>query len=231
MGREVRCDPGALLLERGDEPYRFSYADRNDLLVLKVSKPVLAERLRDPDRFCARPLDARGGVGHLFARMAATAMEAQGLDGRASGLVSRQLVELLALALDGAPDVAGGAGSAVRAAHLARAKAHICRHLPNPDLSPASVAEACGVSKRYLHELFTDENATVSQFIREERLLACRDLLEAPAAASIAEVAYRFGFSDQAQFSRLFKAAFGETPSGFRARAGRPGASESQDSE
>lgn len=35
----------------------------------------------------------------------------------------------------------------------------------------------------------------------------------------MAEIAYRYGFSDQAQFSRLFKAQFGMTPSDWRRRA------------
>ena len=35
------------------------------------------------------------------------------------------------------------------------------------------------------------------------------------------EIAYRFGFSDQAQFSRLFKAMFGKTPTDWR-RETRP---------
>ena len=223
MGRDVRCDPGAFILERGDEPYRFSYADRNDLLVLKVAKPRLAERLRDPDRFCARAFHAREGTGRLFAQMAAQAMAARGLDRRAGETVGRHIVELLALALDGAGDVPAGAGTAVRAAHLARAKVHVRRRLQDPDLSPEAVAAACGISKRYLHELFTDENRTVSQFVREERLAACRDLLAQPGRLPIAEIAYRHGFSDQAQFSRLFRARFGEAPSAFRARAARGG--------
>lgn len=222
LGREVRCDPGAFILERGDEPYRFSYADRNDLLVLKVSKHMLADRLRDPDRFCARAFNAREGLGHLFAHMAAQAMEVPALVRRDADLIGRQLTEMLALALDGQQEGPAGAGTVVRAAHLVRAKSYIRSHLQDPRLSPQSVATACGISKRYLHELFTDENGTVSQFIREQRLAACRDLLELPGPLSMAEVAYRFGFADQAQFSRLFKATFGETPTGFRQRAIRP---------
>jgi AraC-like DNA-binding protein len=82
------------------------------------------------------------------------------------------------------------------------------------------VADACGISKRYLHELFSDTNKTVSQFIREERLIAARDVIGASRHLPMAEIAYRFGFSDQAQFSRLFKALFGLTPTDWRRQAG-----------
>ena len=82
------------------------------------------------------------------------------------------------------------------------------------------MADACGISKRYLHELFGDTNQTVSQFIREERLIAARDMIAGAVRLSMAEIAYRFGFSDQAQFSRLFRAKFGMTPSDWRRAPG-----------
>lgn len=225
VGREVRCDPGGFILERGDEPYRFSYADANDLFVLKISKPALSEKLRDPDRFCAQVFNGREGVGGLFTTMAQHIMQdaPQGTtdtaDRGTSQVLGRHLIELLSLALNAQCDADGGARSAVRAAHLRRAQEVIHQRLSDSELSPDTVAEGCGISKRYLHELFSDANCTVSQYIREQRLIAAREMLELPAALPIAEIAYRFGFSDQAQFSRLFKAAFNDTPSGFRTQA------------
>ena len=44
-------------------------------------------------------------------------------------------------------------------------------------------------------------------------------MLEVARNRTIADIAYRFGFSDQAQFSRLFKARFGQTPSEYRSRS------------
>lgn len=228
MGREVRCDPGGFLLERGDEPYRFSYASANDLCVLKVAKPLLADKLRNPDRFCALVFDGRGGLGGLFTSMAqqmaqvetGTAQDLAATD-KAGAVLGRHLIELLALSLD--QTSGAGEGSAVRAAHLERAGAVIARNLANPDLSPGMVAEACGISKRYLHEIFADQNRTVAQTIRDQRLIAARDCLQMPNPGSLSDLAYRFGFSDQAQFSKLFKAMFGQTPSSYRAGIARKG--------
>ncbi len=216
-GREVRCDPGGFILERGDEPYRFSYSSANDLCVMKVAKTVLASRLRNPDRYCALVFNGREGIGSLFTTMAQQ-IQAQGSGDPVSGAVlSRHLVELLSLALDRSSDVETGAGSSVREAHRRRAESAILKDLSNPDLSPEAIAEAVGISKRYLHELFAEVNCTVSQFVREQRLRAARDLLMMPNPVQMSDIAYRFGFSDQAQFSRLFKAMFGQTPSSFRA--------------
>jgi len=216
LGREVRCDPGGFIIERGDEPYRFAYGTANDLCVLKVAKPVLAEKLRNPDLYCALVFNGREGIGSLFTTMAqqiqAQTRAQSPADGLSGQVLGRHLVELLA--------------PSVREAHRRRAEAVILNGLSNPDLSPETIAEAVGISKRYLHELFAEVNCTVSQFVREQRLRAARDLMMMPNPGPMSDIAYRFGFSDRAQFSRLFKAMFGQTPSGYRAarrgRADRP---------
>jgi len=216
LGREVRCDPGGFILERGDEPYRFAYRAANDLSVLKISRRALAEKLRDPDRFCARIIDAGNGIPALFTSMMNQLLSLPVSRAHAASVFGRQIVEVLALALDEHLDQDESARTAVRAGHLRRAEQVIRQSLSDPALSPEFVAEACGISKRYLHELFSDTNKTVSQFIREARLIAARDLIATARAVPMAEVAYRHGFSDQAQFSRLFKALFGQTPSDWR---------------
>lgn len=223
LGREVRCDPGGFILERGDEPYRFSYGSANDLCVLKIAKPLLADRLRDPDRYCALVVNGREGFGGLFTTMAQQIQRQNPDDPSGTAVLGRQLIELLALSLDRGAEVDRSAGSSVREAHRRRAQAVIRRELGNTDISPEFVAEACGISKRYLHELFAAVNCTVSQYIRDQRLNAARDLLQMPNPGAMSDVAYRFGFADQAQFSRLFRARFGTTPSAYRAEvlAGR----------
>ncbi|UWQ92837.1 helix-turn-helix domain-containing protein [Aliisedimentitalea scapharcae] len=218
LGREVRCDPGGFILERGDEPYRFLYENPNDLFVLKVSRKALEERVRQPDRFCARVFNATSGTAGLFASMVDQAQSKfADLGPAASETIGRQLLELLGLALEETSDANSSNLSAVRSAHITRVEKFIRANLKNPDLSPDLIADGCGISKRYLHDLFKDVNGTVSQQIRDHRLIAARDRLAAAPGLAIAEVAYRFGFSDQAQFSRLFKSKFGVTPSEFKA--------------
>lgn len=219
LGREVRCDPGSFILERGDEPYRFSYATPNELLVLKVPKKALVEKIRNPDRFCARIIDARSGLPALFTAMMQQLQVLSDTQGHAASVLGRQIIEVLALALDTSVGEEGNIKTAVRAGHLRRAEQIIRQNLANQNLSPDFVAEGCGISKRYLHELFSDTNKTVSQFIREERLIAARDAIETSQSMAMAEIAYCFGFSDQAQFSRLFKSQFSITPSEWRRNA------------
>lgn len=220
MGKDVRCEPGGFIIERGDAPYRFMYEKPNDLFVLKVSRQALSERVRNPDRFCAQVIDATSGSAALFATMVAHVHAQLPELGKSAGkVVGRQMLELLGLALEDAGGASDDGSSAVRVAHLTRVERFIRANLKHPDLSPGFIATGCGISTRYLHDLFRDVNGTVSQHIRDQRLTAARDRLEASGTVRIADVAYRFGFSDQAQFSRLFKARFDITPSEFQRAA------------
>ena len=102
---------------------------------------------------------------------------------------------------------------------LQRICAYIDDHLASAELSPGSIAAAHFISKRHLHVLFRSAETTVSSWIRERRLERARTDLRDPALAdrTVAAIATRWGFSDAAHFSRVFKAAHGVSPREFRA--------------
>lgn len=220
MGRDVKCDPGGFIIERGDEPYRFRYDRTNDLSVIKVSKAELSTRVTNPDRLCARVFDATRGSARLFASMVALAQDSgSDIGADAQDALGRQLLVFLALALNDATPSDEDAITAVRAAHLARIDRFIRDNIKNSDLSPEMIATHCGISKRYLHDLYCSANKTVLQQVRDYRLAAVRDDLSSMRLESLSTIAYRYGFADQSQFSRLFKAKFGMTPSAYRSGA------------
>ncbi len=219
-GKEVRANPGSFFIERSHEPYEFSHAEAADLWVMKVSSEMLGGRLRTPDRFCSLEFDATNGANGLFVDMVhliPRRHDAMTEETRAT--VGRQLVDLLALALQSDERILTSGLSSVRAAHLTRIEAFVRRKIDDPDLGPDQVAAGCGISVRYLHELLRDTNQTLGQWIRDQRLQAAHEDLEsATDTRTIAEIAYARGFSDQAQFSRAFRANFGLTPRDVRLR-------------
>jgi len=100
---------------------------------------------------------------------------------------------------------------------LNRILRYIETRLEDGSMSPKAIAEANGISVRYLYLLFSERGSTVAGWIRERRLARCRaDLEDANGSRTIAEVAYRWGFSDSAHFSRLFKATYGMSPKSYR---------------
>ncbi|MFH8519523.1 helix-turn-helix domain-containing protein [Streptomyces gelaticus] len=104
---------------------------------------------------------------------------------------------------------------------LARVRSYIEENLMNPDLSPESIARAHHISVRYLHKLFQGDGTTVSTHVRQRRLAACRlDLGRLPnRRRSVAAVAQSWGFASPSHFSRLFRQAYGESPSEWQVSA------------
>lgn len=92
---------------------------------------------------------------------------------------------------------------------------HIELHLHDRDaLRPPRIADEFAMSVRALHALFHDSDETVGAYVRRRRLhRAHTDLTRSP-WPTVTTVAHRWGFSDAANFSRAFRAQFGESPSG-----------------
>lgn len=217
LGRHLRCKPGQFLLEYSDEPYEFSYGASNALWVLKVPEAVLQARLGNASRYCAREYESSEGVGRMFSeyiQLLATHCGKQ--DAKTMSLMGTQIIDLLALSLSQSGDSSSSQLSSVRAAHCVRVEAHIRSHLFDSKLSPQRIADACGISLRYLHTVVSGEGKTVSEMIRVRRLHAAYEQLSvAVPLMSIAQVAYACGFGDHAQFCRQFRQHYGLTPSDF----------------
>ena len=90
--------------------------------------------------------------------------------------------------------------------------------LDDPDLVPARVAQAEGISERYLQKLFETVGDNFTHYVRERRLQRAWADLSNPVEAhrSISEIAYAYGFGDSAHFSRAFRHRFGLPPREFR---------------
>lgn len=91
-------------------------------------------------------------------------------------------------------------------------------HLSDPKLNAEMVAQACGISRRYLSHLLRQQGTSFPNLIWEWRLRTAHEWLSSPKAndISIAEVAFRIGFKSPAHFSRLFKRVYKVSPRVFR---------------
>lgn len=221
-GREVQCQPGEFIIEGSADPYIFNYAEANQLTVLKVPGPMLRNRVFNIDSFCALGFATQCGGAALFSDfLNSVNQQAEHISPELSGLLATQLVELLGVALESKTDGIPMAEKSAQKAHLYRIQRFINMNLSNSQLCPQLIASSCSISVRYLHQLFQSSDWSVSNWIRERRLEESYKTLSNPAAPlrSIAELAYSMGFSDQAHFSRSFKARYKMTPGAVRAEA------------
>lgn len=202
-------------------PYEADFINPTHRLLVCVPRLQLEQRLRDPERYLRKIVPADRGMGSIAARyMLSLYEEADRLDPVSLQNAADVCVDVLTMALSTSIDPEGWdtesalPGRTKALVLLSRIKAHIRGRIDDPALSPAAIAEAHAISKRYLHRLFNLTGTSVGAWIREERLrLAYGDLTNPRARyMPITEVALRHGFSDSAHFSRAFRKRFGKSP-------------------
>ncbi|WP_199616637.1 response regulator transcription factor [Paenibacillus alkalitolerans] len=92
----------------------------------------------------------------------------------------------------------------------------IAEQYASPELTLASIAEKYFVNPNYLSGLFKSETGlTFTQHLTNYRLEAAKQLLR-ETNLKIYEICEKAGYTDQAYFSRLFKAVEGMTPYEYR---------------
>lgn len=97
----------------------------------------------------------------------------------------------------------------------------IDQSLSEPGLTPLSLARQLNISVRQLYRLFEDQGDSVCRFIQRSRLKRSAADLSNPRLRneSITDIAFRWGFTDSAHFSRTFKKHFEQSPREYRASA------------
>ncbi|MFP6851059.1 MAG: transcriptional regulator FeaR [Pseudomonas sp.] len=92
--------------------------------------------------------------------------------------------------------------------------------LAEPNLNPTGLAGRLNISVRHLYRLFEEQGDSVCRYIQRSRLERSADDLANPGlkSESITSIAYKWGFTDSAHFSRSFKKHFEQSPKDYRAR-------------
>ncbi|MDB5634733.1 MAG: transcriptional regulatory protein [Tardiphaga sp.] len=218
-GHQIISAGQLLLLPRKAD---WSVAFQRDMraVVLSVTSEAFHGRKSGQPALSDVRIMAPGGFTDVFSRMldsAASALET--LSDIEWTAVAQSLADLLPVFMrQCAAPAADSGGTATQAAILHRICQTIERRLGDPDLAPARVAQAEGISERYLQKLFEGTGSSFTHYLRERRLQRTWADLSNPAEVqhSISEIAYRSGFNDSAHFSRAFRARFGMPPREFR---------------
>lgn len=134
--------------------------------------------------------------------------------------IASQLVSMLVLSLEEGHKRSGALGSVSAMKLYSRAVGYIRENIFDPDLTPASVAAACGISCSYLHKLFSTADRSVARMILEMRLVRASEKLEDRNCAHvpISTIAFGSGFNNAAHFSTRFRKRFGMSPREYRLR-------------
>ncbi len=90
-------------------------------------------------------------------------------------------------------------------------------NMDNPDLMVDDLAQATGYGRsQFYGKMMEVTGTTPKDYIRTKRMARAAELLRSGEMTTVAEVAYKVGFSDALYFSRCFKQHFGVTPSKYQ---------------
>jgi AraC-like DNA-binding protein len=218
-GREAHLGPGDFTLCDSTRPYEMVFERANSMFVLGIPDPVMRRHLACPERVVAVPMRGCAGLSALLSNFLRDFWRQchNGLDSSVEPRVTHAILDLVASAYSVLPQ-AQSDRSSLASAHRLRIVNYIEAHLGDPDLTPARVAEACKMTTRYLHHLFSNEVETVARYILRRRLEECSRALAVPSqrGRTVTAIAFDYGFNSPTHFGRVFRARYGVTPREYR---------------
>lgn len=219
-GREAWVTPDQWSIYDTTDSYAVANPVRVEHLIVMLPKARLVERGLALDPLMARRLGGSGGVARLaLETMRSAYRELPGMSEAAARGVGDAITQFVHLSM---LDLAGiGTAVTQREALRERIKQLVNERLGDPQLSVDGIAQALNCSRRHLYNAFAEEPDGVAGYILRRRLEACRQSLADThnERRSITDIAFSFGFSNMAHFSRVFRSHLGVPPSDYRRTA------------
>jgi AraC-like DNA-binding protein len=223
-GRASRLGPGDFAFVDLSRPARWATSTTSQGVAVLFPRSLLPLGRRDLERLSAVRIPGDEGTAALVSSLARQLPGHLDDHSPAEGArLGSAVVDLLTVALAARLDRGTVVSrDSLRRDLLARIHAFIEERLADPRLSPAMIAAAHHISLRYLYKLFESEQTTVADWIRRRRLERCRrDLLDPGLRTQpVGAIAARWGLTNAAHFSRVFRAAHGVPPGEYRMTSG-----------
>ncbi len=214
-GRQASARNGGWVIYDTTGSYAIHNPQRVEHLIVMLPKDQMAERGVRLDQLMARHVGGASGISRVALQtMRSTYQELPHMSeqaARGAGELIMQLVRLSLLELSGQETAV-----TQREALKDRIRAHVARHLRDPQLSVDSIARALNCSRRHLYNAFAGDQDTLAGYIQRQRLAACVRELQQDGQRPITEIALSWGFSNLSHFSRVFREHTGASPSEFR---------------
>ncbi len=201
-------------------PFQFSMDDTFRQLVVSIPRTTLPWLTRRSASLAGRDLSQSLSLGQVVSNyLLSLSGQLQHIKQESRILLAESVINLICGALnENYPDSVDHCDSS--SMYREQIKTFILAHLRDPDLSVPVIAAELSISSRYVHKLFSNEDTSVSEYIRHLRLQNCkRDLIsERNKERSITHIAFSWGFNSAAHFSYVFRQQFGLSASEYRRR-------------
>ena len=214
-GHRFDLHAGQCTLIDSSRTYSFVTSEFTDSVSLQIPQKWLRALISTPEEGVTRIITHDTPWGNaLLATLSALTPKSLATLAIPGEVLAEQIAGLLALAINRHdPTLTVGQQKLLpRLRETLNALAH------DESVSPQSVADAHGISKRYLHALFAAAGTTFSRELLEIRLQRAARLLRDAGFSrlSVSEIGWRCGFADSSHFARRFRNQFGKSPSDYR---------------
>jgi AraC-like DNA-binding protein len=193
------------------------------MLVLGIPDALIRRHIACPESVVAIPMAGSEGLSGLLSDFLRGFWRQcqETIDVAVAPRMTSAILDLMASAYTLLPQAQSDRSSLANA-HRIRIVNYIEAHLGDPDLTPMRVAEACKMTPRYLHHLFSHESETVARYILRRRLEECSRALTIPSqrGRTVTAIAFDYGFNSPTHFGRVFRERYGMTPREFRQQRG-----------
>jgi AraC-like DNA-binding protein len=215
-GQETVLESGQYVLWDSAHRMDFEVQRPLDKLTLMVPEPMLRAVLPNAADYVGIPLDGRRGLSSLFGHHLCSLNRALWTLPEADAACI--VAPTLALFAQTCLRTSGHRRPHSRELLMQQLRDYIETRLGDPRLTPTRIAADNRISLRYLHRIFSEQQLTVADWVRQQRLERCHLALSNPALAhySITQIALQWGFTDAGHFGRLFRARYDISPRGFR---------------
>lgn len=219
-GSNADLGSGDLCFLRSSAPTELTLSTGQVLLVA-LPETEIADRFPLWRSALARTISGAGGAPAVFLdALRSLCRWRDAIDELSGESIADAIVDLVGAVLCfGAPDDQGCVDRVLY--QRQRVKRFARQHLRDPQLSVPLIADRLELSPRQIHRLFANEPMSLMRWIWAERLNQCHRELTSNTSEQrpLSDIAYAWGFNDQAHFSRAYRQRFGLSPREARRKA------------
>ena len=192
------------------DPYELQGHGEVRSFYLEIPRDEFAQRFPREHIPVSASINTTQGLGRIATEYCAMlATEGSKLEAGSRAHLGGQLMDMLAFTLLSSEGDMPAAEGSIKKARLRSVQQWIEAHLSDTDLSLERVANANGMSLRYLHVLFQQAEMSASEWIWSRRLQLCYDAIAKGDSRSITSIAFDHGFNSSAHFSTQFRRKYG----------------------
>jgi len=218
--REATIDAGSGVLLSGNDPSAFALRNRGRGLTLSLPRDSFMPMIANPNGAFARTIPASTmALRHLLQYLVLLQAEREPASIDLRRVIARHVTDLAVLAIGATREITEIAShGGLRAARVLAIRREVDRRFADPDFSLPVLARQLGITPRYIQSLLAENDTSFIDEIMQRRLKRAHEMLSSPlySGMTIIDLADDCGFASVSNFYRMFRRAYGVTPSDVR---------------